>query len=133
MITDINHITLAVSDVERSLEFYVQLLGLKGHVVWDGGAYLSAGPLWLCLSADPVCEKSDFTHYAFNVSEQDFADLSDRLKSRGVVEWKQNKSEGQSFYFLDPDGHKLEIHVGGLSTRLESLREKPYAGMRWLT
>lgn len=45
--------------------------------------------------------------------------------------WKDNKSEGQSFYFLDPDGHKLELHVGDLVSRLAQCREKPYSGMRF--
>lgn len=133
MITGLNHITLAVNDIKISLEFYVQVLGFKGHVVWDTGAYLSAGPLWLCLSSDPVCDKTDFTHYAFSIEKQNYNALCQRLKVEGAVEWKENKSEGKSFYFLDPDGHKLEIHVGDLSTRLNSLRTKPYSGMRWLS
>lgn len=44
---------------------------------------------------------------------------------------EDNKSEGQSFYFLDPDGHKLELHVGDLASRLAQCREKPYSGMRF--
>jgi hypothetical protein len=47
------------------------------------------------------------------------------------VEWRQNRSEGDSFYFLDPDGHRLEAHVGSLSSRLARCREMPYAGMRF--
>ena len=43
-----------------------------------------------------------------------------------------NHSEGRSLYVLDPDGHKLEIHVGTLADRLESLKRKPYAGLVWL-
>lgn len=44
---------------------------------------------------------------------------------------EDNKSEGQSFYFLGPDGHKLELHVGDLVSRLAQCREKPYSGMRF--
>lgn len=39
--------------------------------------------------------------------------------------------EGASFYFLDPDGHKLEVHVGDLQSRLATCRHKPYPGMRF--
>ena len=52
-----------------------------------------------------------------------------RLEQAGVVSWKVNKSEGASYYFLDPDGHKLEAHVGDLAQRLAACRVKPYKGM----
>lgn len=133
MITGLNHITLAVSDLDRSLDFYRQVLGLDAHVRWQKGAYLSAGALWLCLSVDEPCAKTDYTHLAFNVSEPDFAACCERLREAGVEEWKSNKSEGDSLYFLDPDGHKLEIHVGSLVSRLQSLKQSPYAGLEWIT
>ena len=134
MLSGLNHLTLAVSSLAPSVAFYQQLLGMRLHARWDSGAYLSCGDLWLCLSLDPQRritppEESDYTHYAFTVTEEDFEPLSQRLEQAGVTVWKQNKSEGASFYFLDPDGHKLELHVGSLAARLAACREKPYAGM----
>jgi predicted lactoylglutathione lyase len=58
--------------------------------------------------------------------------MAEKIKESGAPQWKENKSEGDSFYFLDPDGHKLEIHVGDLKQRLESLKSKPYEGLQWL-
>ena len=43
MINGINHITLAVKDVEKSFEFYKDILSLKPVVKWKNGAYLTAG------------------------------------------------------------------------------------------
>nr|WP_086938200.1 fosfomycin resistance glutathione transferase [Thaumasiovibrio occultus] len=135
MITGLNHITLAVSDVERSLAFYTQRLGFTGHVKWDKGAYLSVGDLWLCLSLDTPCPKDDYTHLAFSVAPDAFVALVASLTDPSncpVTVWKQNKSEGQSLYLLDPDGHKLEIHVGCLQSRLHALKTAPYQGLVWL-
>lgn len=132
MISGLNHITLAVSNLERSLGFYIDILGFKGHVKWDSGAYLSVGEIWLCLSRDEPCSKADYTHIAFDISPNDFKAFSSRVLSSGVEVWKQNKSEGQSLYILDPDGHKLEVHVGSLGSRLEALHSKPYSGLVWL-
>ncbi len=108
--------------------------GMTLHARWDSGAYLSCGDLWLCLSLDPQRrvtppEESDYTHYAFSISEADFASFAARLEVAGVAVWKLNRSEGESHYFLDPDGHKLELHVGNLAQRLAACREQPYKGM----
>lgn len=130
MLTGLNHLTLAVTDLTRSLDFYCQLPGLRLHARWDNGAYFSCGELWLCLSVDAeVTEKTDYTHYAFTVAAEDFSAVETSLSHLGAVIWKANKSEGESLYFLDPDGHKLELHVGALAQRLAACREKPYAGM----
>lgn len=71
----------------------------------------------------------DYTHYAFSVAPEHIEQVSERLRQAGVEEWKSNRSEGESLYFLDPDGHQLEIHAGDLASRLAACRKKPYQGM----
>ena len=131
MLTGLNHITLAVSDLESSFTFYIEVLGFKPHVRWDAGAYLSLGELWLCLSCDNAIPSQDYSHIALSCGEQNFKAVVTQLRDAKVIEWKQNTSEGNSIYFLDPDGHKLEVHCGNLQSRLASLVEKPYNGLVW--
>lgn len=128
MITGFNHLTIGVSDLEISLKFYIELLGFKPEGRWDKGAYLSAGDLWLCLSSDKASPACDYTHYAFSTKESNFDAVVTQLKNAEVKCWKMNSSEGNSYYFLDPDGHQLEIHSGDLNTRLNSIRSNPYTG-----
>ncbi len=129
MLTGLNHITLAVSELTNSLNFYTEMLGFAPKAKWDHGAYLELGDLWLCLSVDSVAVGGDYTHYAFSISGEAFDGFVARLRASGVKEWKTNKSEGKSIYLLDPDGHKLEIHDGDLESRLSACRNKPYQGM----
>lgn len=134
MLTGLNHLTLAVCDLERSFAFYTTVLGARPHARWDTGAYLGLGSLWLCLSLDALraaVTQQDYTHCAFGIASADFAAFVARLRAQGVREWKSNRSEGDSFYFLDPDGHQLEAHVGDLHSRLAACRAQPYAGMRF--
>ncbi len=39
--------------------------------------------------------------------------------------------KGESIYLLDPDGHQLEIHVGSLASRLNTMRKTPYKRLEW--
>jgi catechol 2,3-dioxygenase-like lactoylglutathione lyase family enzyme len=131
-VSRLNHITLAVADVERSLAFYRDVLGCTVRAAWQDGAYLEAGALWLCLSRDDNARSSphpDYSHIAFSVADADYSALCERVTAQSVI-WKDNKSEGASTYFLDPDGHKLEIHLGGLETRLAHYRDNPSKGVR---
>jgi len=134
MLTGLNHLTLAVGDLSRSIAFYQSALGARLRARWAAGAYLSLGELWLCLSLDErrqILSAPDYTHYAFSVGQDDFAAARDRLLECRVETWKDNSSEGDSLYFLDPDGHRLEIHAGGLESRLAECRRRPYQGMEF--
>ncbi len=129
MLRGLNHITVAVRDLEKSFEFYVSVLGMKPHAKWARGAYLTLGDLWFCLSCDDSQSSNDNTHIAFEVSNDDYPKIKEKLLNAGVKQWKDNKSEGDSLYILDPDGHRLEVHVGSLQSRLESLKISSYDGL----
>lgn len=123
-IRGVNHITLAISDLDTAVRFYRDVLGLSLRKRWSGGAYLEAGDFWICLSPDAATRSTphpDYTHLAFDVDDAAFDALAARLTETGARVWKDNRSEGRSHYFLDPDGHKLELHVGTLQTRLEAM------------
>ena len=128
-VSGLNHLTLAVIDLERSLAFYRDVLGFRVAAVWATGAYMEAGALWLCLSAGPVSLRDDYTHVALSVGAGEFAELAARVSAVAPL-WKANVSEGESLYFLDPDGHRLELHVGSLASRLAAYRERAVPGMQ---
>ncbi len=131
MLQSLNHITLAVNEISESLEFYVSILGMKPEVKWDTGAYLSVGDLWVCLSEGNASPTNGYSHISLSVSRANFSSYCAQLLAAEVKIWKDNESEGESLYFLDPNGHKLEIHVGDLASRLQSLKAKPYKGLQW--
>jgi hypothetical protein len=76
-----------------------------------------------------------------------FSSMVRRLTSHEVF-WKRNvptaarlanrpativsmRTEGVSWYFLDPNGHKLEIHASDLTARLRKAREQPWVGLEF--
>lgn len=129
MITGLNHLTLSTSDIERSFNFYQNILACKPLAKWKSGAYLLAGDLWLCLSLDPNADKlasQKYTHYAFSIEPEKFKYYSQNAEQLKLRLWKDNTSEGDSLYILDPDNHKLELHVGNWQTRLEAIKQNPY-------
>lgn len=128
MLKGISHITLAVKDLETSFNFYKDVLGFKPLMKKTTGAYFLAGDLWFCLNLDPNRETQtspEYTHFAFDVNESGFKVLSENITKYGSQIWQDNTSEGHSLYFLDPDGHKLEIHVGDWQSRIKSMKAMP--------
>ena len=133
MITGINHITLSVRDLAQSLKFYVDVLGCVVAAETPSGCYLRAGDLWLALEVDAHVRTGplpEYTHIAFSVRQEDYAGLADKIRASGAEIFKENKSEGDSLYFLDPNGHRLEIHVGDLDSRLAVMAGHPETAPR---
>jgi catechol 2,3-dioxygenase-like lactoylglutathione lyase family enzyme len=131
-IRGLNHITLSVRELNRSLVFYTEILGARVVARWPRGAYLQAGDLWLALIVDENVRQAsldEYSHTAFTVAAKDFAPLKKCIINSGATIWKENLSPGASVYFLDPDGHKLEIHTGNLESRLAAAKEDAWDGL----
>ena len=124
----LSHITFAVSDLQRSVDFYVGALGAKVLLRSERMAYLDAGGVWLALNLQVGKTKIDetsYTHVAFHVSESLLEASSQRLANLGVKSDPgriREAGEGRSIYFRDPDGHLLEFHTGSLLERLKSYK-----------
>lgn len=134
MISGINHITLSVRDLKETLAFYTDVLGFKLIARWPQGAYLLAGDLWVALILDEKIRASklpEYTHIAFSISEDNFKTMSERIVRSGAEIWQKNRTEGDSLYFVDPNGHKLEIHVTDLDARIKSAKENPWEGLEF--
>lgn len=101
------------------------MLNFKPLCRWDKGAYFLVGDFWFCLNVDENrAPTSCYTHYAFSVSAADFPKLSQCIIASGTPIFKDNTSPGESLYFLDPDGHKLEIHVADWKTRIAAKKQQ---------
>ncbi|MDJ0727018.1 MAG: VOC family protein [Prochloraceae cyanobacterium] len=134
MILGLNHLTLSVSNLEKSFEFYTKILGCQPVAKWKRGAYLLAGDLWLCLSLDKNTRTSplkEYTHISFSISNEKLQHYRNYLKSNIIQQWQENTSEGTSLYIIDPDGHKLELHIGDLRSRIEAIKKAPYEEMEF--
>jgi len=95
------------------------VLGCNVVARWPDGAYLTAATTWIALvRGAPTAAGRDYSHIAFTVTADELRALAQRLEAHGVAAWQENWTEGDSFYFTDPDGHRLEAHVGDLRSRL---------------
>ena len=92
------------------------------------------GEAWVVLIQDestPERSPAGYTHLAFSVAPEDFDRLAKRIEDSGARIWQENSTEGDSLYFMDPDGHRLEIHASDLESRLRADREDPPEGMEF--
>ena len=124
----------SVVDIEESFRFYSEVLGFRPVMRSSFSAYLLAGSLWLALKTglpEPLPDSTDYTHVAFDVDPARFDAVASRLRDHGVREWQSNSTEGDSIYFFDPNGHKLEIHAGDLAQRVRSGKAGWGPSVRW--
>jgi catechol 2,3-dioxygenase-like lactoylglutathione lyase family enzyme len=136
MITGLNHVTFEVRNLEESFHFYTGVLGLRPVLKWNAGAYLVTGDLWIALISEDQMSgnpQPGYSHVAFSVDPSDFEKLCRQITTAGARIWQENQSEGVSLYFLDPDGHKLEIHTTDLKARLQHKRLHATADMCFFT
>lgn len=122
-IQGLSHVTLTVRELGRAIEFYTDILGFSILNVYSGkSAYLRSGCLWLVLVEDSkAVAKADYSHIAFLATDENYVEIERRITASGADQWQKNRSPGQSNYFLDPSGNRLELHDGTWRDRLGAL------------
>lgn len=111
------HMLLMVSDMDRSVAFYVDKLGFKvrpAKPLADGRPF-TAFEQGIALVAGGTPGERQVDHMAFEVDEVRV--LRDRLKADHVEFFKDlhDGPYGLTVYVFDPDGNKIELYQVGAS------------------
>lgn len=114
----IDHLNLTVADLDRSLEFYKRVLGMKAETMGEGRAALHFGQQKIHLDAAGGAmamggEKRMPAHICF-ITETPMAEVKARLEACGVPIRMEGPRAGaigtiQSIYIDDPDQNSIEI------------------------
>jgi len=113
----LNHVSLPVTDVERSAAFYAGILGLK--VVsrpGNGGINLGLGTSFLGLYKLPDPGRAH--HFCIGVDDYDPERIAARLRERGLQATVDRNpanrtSGGDQLYFADPDNTRVQLSANG--------------------
>lgn len=113
----LDHVGLAVSDIDHSVEWYGRVLGLERayQEAWgDYPAVLVRGGSGVALfpARGMVIQPSTFSslpHVAFRASGQDYEEARSELQAAGMDFRESDHEVARSMYLLDPDAHLIEI------------------------
>src|SRR4051795_4664165 len=119
----LDHIVLRVSDMDRAISFYEQVLGLQveRRLPEIGLVQLRAGSAMIDLVPQKGGEAPDsnmngrnMDHYAVQIESMDVEALSAHLRRHGVDPGEVRRrygaeGYGSSIYNTDPDGNTVEL------------------------
>lgn len=110
-VRSLNHTTLFVSDVERSVEFYQRIFGMPVRSRQANGVNLAAGSGTEFLGLYEAGEGTDPTihHVCLGVEDFDAQRAREALAEHGVEGRIRMRGETAELYFADPDGLTMQI------------------------
>ncbi|MBJ3778124.1 VOC family protein [Acuticoccus mangrovi] len=121
----IDHVVLRVTDIDRTIAFYQDILGLPLERIFDriglyqfraGSSLIDVQPLKEGDTLAPPAERG-VEHVCLNI-EGDLDEVLAALAAQGItpsfgpLEVYGAHGFGTSFYLRDPDGYEIELKVG---------------------
>ncbi|MCB1327476.1 MAG: VOC family protein [Spirochaetales bacterium] len=114
LLEGLHHISLGTADLERSVEFYQNVLGFD---------LLEREELYAVLNLDPIAVRFNLVQnykaavtnpgefsFAYVLDVDDFTNALEELESRGVeIKGPLAIEGGESMVIKDPDGHLIEL------------------------
>ncbi len=121
-IIGVAHFSIPVSDVDKSVSFYTEVVGCKFLSALPNKSitFLDAGGVCVLLIKRPApirkgpLEMSDGVHHAFMIEESKYQAALASLREKGVdIFFEEDRRggtiDGPRAYFRDPDGTPLEF------------------------
>jgi catechol 2,3-dioxygenase-like lactoylglutathione lyase family enzyme len=122
VVETLHHVSLAVTDLERSRHFYGRLLGLveitrppfdfagAWYLLGDRQLHLIVNPSAATLRGSNALDSRD-GHCAFRV--RSYRETLDHLRTHGIAcrERPQNPTPWPQIYVVDPDGNVVELNA----------------------
>lgn len=123
----LTHFTIPVKDLQRSKDFYCNLLGFKFERENKHMVFLSCQDDYFVLThskkpVDPNPGDEHDIHTAFYVDADEYDRAVKYLEENGVRVFKEEERHGdatftgRSAYFHDPDRNVLELHDSDKAT-----------------
>jgi catechol 2,3-dioxygenase len=140
----IGHVVIKVRNLERSRKFYTEILGMDVMMELPaiGGLFLAnnrrdhheialfeVGPD----AAGPQGKQIGLSHIAFRLRNlEDLRAAYKEFKEKQVpISFTVDHGVTKSIYFLDPDGHELEVYCDNSPAEIANF-PNPYLGMEKL-
>ncbi|NEN75956.1 VOC family protein [Pelistega sp. NLN82] len=117
----LDHFVLTVADIERTVEFYTQVMGMRAETFAQGRIALHFGQQKINLHLKgheiepkaqyPVCGSADLCF----ITQTDLQIVLQELQAKkvdiieGIVPRTGALGKIQSIYFRDPDGNLIEV------------------------
>jgi catechol 2,3-dioxygenase-like lactoylglutathione lyase family enzyme len=113
----LDHVAIAVEDVERSRRFYADVLGFdRAYEEWEVPVVMAANGTGVAIfdkglhpGAGEGQPELRILHIAFRVDREGFERARAELAAGGLDPRFSDHGISHSIYFADPDGHQLEL------------------------
>jgi catechol 2,3-dioxygenase-like lactoylglutathione lyase family enzyme len=112
-VATLNHVTLFVSNVDRSVAFYQRLLGLPVMSRQDNGINLAAGSSFVGIYAAQNDARPHINHFCLGVERFDVDQAMKACADQGVKGRVRMRGDVKEFYFNDPDGLSVQLQDVG--------------------
>jgi glyoxylase I family protein len=120
----LHHLALICSDVERTIQFYQELVGFPLVELMENRDYQGSTHLFFDMGNDNLLAFFDFPglglqpgiealggvqHIAISTTSDNFEMVKKRLEAAGITYLGPDRGAHDSIYFKDPDGIQIEL------------------------
>ena len=116
-VKQMNHVTVFVPNVQKSVEFYQSLFGMPILTRQDAGINLSTGTGFYGVYPAQNATTGSINHVCFGMENFDADAVLKQLIERGIKGNIRLRGDTKELYFTDPDGIRVQLqdvkYIGG--------------------